>query len=266
MKFRVLLFSFILFAGCTSKGVEKTNDESAVKDTLYFKMTGTYKNCGPCQGEEDLCSKLELSYPVFAGTKQGLVDTLNNYFTSFFNKTLGAPALSTIDEAWNASCKTFTQQMESQPMDMLSWFYEGAGSVMIMNKKFVSLAMLMYSFEGGAHPNAYEEMFSFDLETGKKMKLEDLFTDTEEIRKIAENKFRKEKNITPEQSYSDAGFDFEEFYISENFAFDEKDFIIYYNTYEIAAYMQGATELRIPYSEISRIMKPEILEVMKIEI
>jgi hypothetical protein len=58
-----------------------------------------------------------------------------------------------------------------------------------------------------------------------------------------------------------AGFSFPggNFALPENFGFASDGLIFYYNSYDIAPYYFGPTEVRIPYQEVRELLRPEFL-------
>ena len=125
---------------------------------------------------------------------------------------------------------------------------------------FAELTMFGWAYTGGAHGNGYNNYFQFDKSTGRYLELADFFTDINALNKIAEPHFRKLFKLTAEESLNDYGFWFEnnQFSVYENFTFNGGEVLFYYNSYDIAPYSGGPTELLIPLEEVKHLLKRNI--------
>jgi len=87
-----------------------------------------------------------------------------------------------------------------------------------------------------------------------------LFVDgyKDELNKIAEKYFRKERELKPDEDLEQAGFWFKEniFSVNENFAIAETGLDFFFNDYEVTSHAAGPTLIEIPYSELKSIIKP----------
>lgn len=124
---------------------------------------------------------------------------------------------------------------------------------------FVELTVSGWSYTGGAHGNGYVSYTMIDKDDGRELGLDDFFTDINALNTIAEPHFRTLYDMPADQSLSDYGFWFPEegFTVNDNFAFGGGGVIFYYNSYEIAPYAGGPTELVIPLDEIKHLLKRE---------
>lgn len=137
------------------------------------------------------------------------------------------------------------------------FYWHQADTLSLLSPNLVSMKTAKDVYTGGAHP-LYSIMFSnFDGKTGQYLFKEDLFTDIEAVRRIAEKHFRKHFKMDDNQDINnDGNFWFTDgFQLSDNIGFDDKNLILYYNPYEIAAYAFGPTEILIPISEIKDYLK-----------
>lgn len=125
---------------------------------------------------------------------------------------------------------------------------------------FAEVTAFGWAYTGGAHGNGYNNYFQFDKSTGRTLKLANFFTDINALNKIAEPHFRKLFELTAEESLNDYGFWFEndQFSVYENFTFNGGAVLFYYNSYDIAPYSGGPTELFVPLEEIKHLLKRNI--------
>lgn len=127
-------------------------------------------------------------------------------------------------------------------------------------ESFVDLTCSGWDYTGGAHGNGFLYDYLIDRNTGKTLGVKDFFSDIEALNSIAEKYFRKMYDLSEDQSLTEAGFwfDEDEFSVNENFTFRGKSLVFFFNSYEIAPYVAGPTELSIPVKEVKQILKREI--------
>lgn len=79
------------------------------------------------------------------------------------------------------------------------------------------------------------------------------------LTQIAEKHFRESKGLKLTDSLSEAGCEFpnDTFALKDNFSIGAKGITFLYNTYEIASYANGPTELFLTYHEIKDLLKPD---------
>ena len=130
-------------------------------------------------------------------------------------------------------------------------------TISFQNEKMVSIASNRYSYTGGAHGISSTVFLNFDASNGELIEREELFTNFPKVLEIAEQYFRKEQNIPSSGSVNEKGFWFEndKFQLPQNVGVSEKFLILYYNPYEIAPYVDGVFEVRIPIEEIKAYLR-----------
>ncbi len=122
---------------------------------------------------------------------------------------------------------------------------------------WVQLKHSGWEYSGGAHGNSFFVASVFDLEDGRALEIGDFIKDIDALNKLLEPIFRKEKGLSEDESLAEAGFEFEgnEFKIGNNFFFTGRSLSVYFNSYEIASYAAGPTELEISIDKIEHLMK-----------
>lgn len=108
-------------------------------------------------------------------------------------------------------------------------------------------------YTGGAHGEQLTLYSNFDRRSNRPITMDDVISveNKEKFRTIAEQCFRKQEGLNTDDSLHGKYF-FEDgkFSLADNFTFEKKDILFYYNIYEIKSYAEGGTELRIPYTAI----------------
>jgi len=125
---------------------------------------------------------------------------------------------------------------------------------------FVVVTLSGWSYTGGAHGNGYFNYRKINLKDGIELGTKDFFTDVDALNVIAEPYFRALFELSAEESLNEYGFWFynDEFSVNENFTFSGDDIVFYYNSYEIAPYAGGPTELIVPMEKIKHLLKREL--------
>lgn len=156
-----------------------------------------------------------------------------------------------------ADYKAYRKEITEFAMD---WEIEITDSIYLNTPKLISMTRSFYAFTGGAHGSTYFSYYNIDPKTGRQLLMADLFTDTTALLPIVEVKFKErwaEVLAETKGDYNQAGFDFpnNKFALPLNFCIMEKDVAFLYNTYEIAAYVMGPTEVYVPKREIIHLLK-----------
>lgn len=157
-----------------------------------------------------------------------------------------------IEEAAEGFVSMYRTHSAEFPDMQLEYFAEINVSETYQSEELLSLELRNYLFTGGAHGYGATFFSNFDAQTGDELEIEDLFTDIDQITKIAENAFRKEHEIPQNESINSTGFWFEndKFYLPESIGFEGRHLVMIYNQYDIASYAAGPIELQLPVSEI----------------
>jgi hypothetical protein len=131
-------------------------------------------------------------------------------------------------------------------------------SIRIDNSKsqFTHLETYTYSFTGGAHGNGFESHFLIDKVSGEKLTISSVFNNLKKLNSLVDAYFRKSNNLSPSDNLQDAGWFIDnQLKATNNFFFRDKKVVFVYNTYEIAPYSMGVTQVKIPLSRLENILK-----------
>lgn len=120
-----------------------------------------------------------------------------------------------------------------------------------------SYIFTVYEDTGGAHGNTFFKTFTFDAASGKLLSLGDVFTGNylQKLSAISRQtldqnlgKFAVQNMITSGTSPGATNF--------QNWFFDNKDFVLLFPPYQVAAYAAGPQTVRIPASELDGFLAP----------
>jgi hypothetical protein len=220
--------------------------------------------------EDSAKVNVRLSYPTFErSSEQPALDSLQSYI----ERRMLAPAFESepIGTPRQLADQVFRQYIELTtriPDYHFPWKIERSIKVLLNHAGLITLHFSEYTYTGGAHPNSWEFYATFQLDTGRELLLSDILTQAsqkEELRKIAERRFRSLKGIPDDHSLKSMGYWFpnNHFTLSENFGLGPNGLIFYYNNYDIAPYAMGATKLVIPYKEVSSLLPADLYQKLR---
>ena len=77
------------------------------------------------------------------------------------------------------------------------------------------------------------------------------------LMKEAEKEFRKVRELSDTASFISHGFEFEDdrFSLTENYGFAPEGIVFVYNSYDVAAYAIGPTQIIVPYEGLREWLK-----------
>lgn len=109
-----------------------------------------------------------------------------------------------------------------------------------------------FVYLGGAHPVYYYKAHVFDSNTGKELKLNDIFKTTDGLAEIIVEE--TERQIEPKSSMPDKKEVLKDVKQmikdgSLQYGMTEDDFIVYFGNYAIGPYAMGTLEVKLPYKK-----------------
>ncbi|UII34957.1 DUF3298 and DUF4163 domain-containing protein [Fulvivirga ulvae] len=266
----ILLLALAVFlTNCEIKNEQQTSatqDTVEEKSSLYYEFTSFTKKYGDCKTDTSAyCTRINLDYPIFKSEEYPeLTDQINHEIQQ------GVTELVFPDTAENKSLELFADRFISDYKeikeafgDAFGWYAYLDGKVLRNDSMVISIELAADMYTGGAHGSYYLQYLNFDAETGNKITFESLFMPGFETRlnEIAEQKFRQKYNLKPGQDLSDEGYQFEDgkYYNDKNFALLPKGIKFYYNSYEIAPYSKGPSEVFVSYEALKGLLKEDLL-------
>ena len=137
--------------------------------------------------------------------------------------------------------------------DSLQYSYDSSVSrVLYFDGTYASFIQESYEYYGGAHGMPIWDGYVFNLETGERLLLMDILSNTEEeLKDIVTRYFSEKINKSPNEFWADAKDTIHDTISLEmtDFALTEDGIYFYVHPYIISAYAAGFQEVTIPYSE-----------------
>ena len=133
--------------------------------------------------------------------------------------------------------------------------------VAYLNASLFSLDLQYFeSYSGAAHPYGYSETMNFDLRSGERVRLDDLFlSDAEYLpvlaeapKKELEARFPTEEGqkMWDEDGAKPTAANYEEFLITP------EGFVVIFNPYQVVAYAAGVQRITVPYAALAELLDP----------
>lgn len=220
-----------------------------MKDCLYVSKVNI------CRNREFL--KYDIFYPIIK-LKQNYICyyeydlyIINKINSIIYNYIMGFK--SEIEKEAKEYKKYYNQILNSEEEKYIKYKYEAYTNYDLTYHKnnIVSIPMTMYKFTGGAHGMTYLVSYNYDLLTGKRLLLKNLFKEGVDYKFLINNLIKYEINKNKELYFiGDEGFisisDDQKFYI------DNDKIVIYFDLYEIAPYYVGLPKFEVPFDDYKK--------------
>lgn len=196
---------------------------------------------------------VEINIPEATGDKT-IAQSINKSVLNVVNSNL---RIGDLEESESLTTKElinlFNEEYESFKTDFpesaIEWDSQIDGQVMYHSASVISIVITSYQNTGGAHGQLNITFLNFDVETGKALKNAELFADMPGFKQLAKEYFNEE--IADKK---DMYFEPDNFTLPANIGFDDDGLFLIYNSYEIAPYSTGLTEIHIPYEEVGMML------------
>lgn len=193
----------------------------------------------------------KITYPYFLDEDENT--GINTFLLTSFTK-------DSKNSSYQEVCEEFIKQYDSLAKEDLDytqdWTSDQSVKVNFQQYPFISLSNTIYEYTGGAHGNYGTFFINYNCKTQTTIELKDLF-DVEQIKsltKIAEQIFRKQEGLNEGDDYKDYFFDNGIFVIPSNFSIRKDGLLFQYGIYEIKPYVEGTTDLFVPYGAINSLI------------
>ena len=241
---------------------EQPSDESPV-DSLLYEIKFYERSYGDCEADTVFtCTEVSVSLPVFQGESvyvEAINDSLKKHLLNDFLPD--STVIMDVDQFTEGFIEDYRSFAEEFGFSTTGWFVHLQASVLLNKLRYLSVSLNGEVYTGGAHGMNNRYFLNFDPQTGQYIALRDLIREEkqEQLADIAEEKFRKAYQLSAEKSLNQAGgfmFPDDQFVLTKNFALSDSALLFHYNSYEIAPYALGQTDIIIPYQEIREILSP----------
>lgn len=263
------IFAVLLIVSCTQKNGDKhslkekqqIHADNKLKnkwtDTLSYTIKGGDTTDAACRNTNN-CAHVSLTYPMFH--KQ---PGLNHYIREDVLGQVGLDSAATIplDKAIRQYIGEYVSQAGTAETDSdanITAETDDYNITIIRQDSSLIVLDIYQEHSGGAHPVSDEEFVNWDTKKDKEIVLDDLFIKdySYQLNKIAEKIFRKDQGLKPGEPLTNYFFEDGVFPLNDNFKITPEGLTFFYNMYEIQSYINGDTELTIPYKLIKHLLRP----------
>ncbi|MEO8934009.1 MAG: DUF4163 domain-containing protein [Xanthomarina sp.] len=231
MRFKIFIYAIII---------------SLISQTCKEEKTIEFKETNKTTTTNKL---VEINIPEATGNdvvSQNINKTISKLISNSLNiSDTEYPEPKTILESIDSFNDEYNRFKTDFPDSAVAWEAQIDGEIMYQSPDIISLSITTYLNTGGAHGSLNIAFLNFNAQTGKQLKNEDLLGDYSAFTNLAKTYFYEE--IADKRELY---FEPDNFILPENIGFNEEGVILLYNSYEIAPYSTGLTEIRIPWSEL----------------
>lgn len=172
-----------------------------------------------------------------------LLDSKEDEKIKFINDTIIKDIMPKVEEAEKTSKEYFKgleKVKHTFPYEIYSRY-----TVTEDNDSLISLYNDYYEYLGGAHGMTTKTSYTIDKKQEKLLKLKDLFVEGYNYMDIINSKIKEEiSNHT--ENYFDSGNVFKGINENQSFYIEGDDLVIYYQLYDLAPYVYGFPQFKIP--------------------
>lgn len=119
------------------------------------------------------------------------------------------------------------------------------------NNSIISMYDDYYEYLGGAHGMTTRSSYTIDRKQEKLLSLKELFTEDYNYKDIINKEIKTEINKHPE-NYFDSGDAFKGISENQSFYIEGDNLVIYYQLYDLAPYVFGFPEFKIPLKSFDK--------------
>jgi Protein of unknown function (DUF3298)/Deacetylase PdaC len=237
---------FLLALGCSYDKKEADESDVQIKDILIESTPG-------CKFDSMQCAQVEISYPVFPGLDTTVQAIIKNTIASTLNGGVEGQ-IKSIEDQGNEFVNEYKEYKAETRETFGRWYRSVSVDVISFNDSLLSLQVTDESFAGGAHGSYATSFINLRTVDGKAFGLSDFFKPgyEAELKKSGEEAFRSTRELADTASFEFNGYSFDDnaFGLNHNYGFRQDGIVFYYNSYEVAPYSMGPTEVVIPYERM----------------
>lgn len=260
LAFRFLALGCLIFLACSEE--TKPLHPLTLTPASFEKSEG--RDCANMDSLHNHCASVQFSWLEPTDGSDTLKTVVKVWSDSFLKSILATisydniPA-ATVEEAAQRFLSAHEEWSKDAPESPLGEWSVGCTDTILLNDgKHLTLRLTATMFTGGAHPSSVANTATFDVASGKQLTWNDLVTDIEALKKLAEKAFRATRSEIFDPTDGSEAFNFDDvfrFALPANFGLTDKGIYFYYDPYEVTPYAFGTTDFVIPFEELGSIKK-----------
>jgi len=215
--------------------------------------------------EAPLCATVSFSYPELSSeAKPEAAAAINALIREELldqaeqSSTQSPP---TTQAALKSFADDFIQAFVQEKNAFTDWNVERSASLVYASDSLLTVLFEESGYTGGAHPYSGARYLVLDAQNGEVLHLADLLNNgyAASLNIEGEKAFREARGLTDASSLDEAGFIFDNnvFALNNNFGVTQEGLVFYFNSYEIAPYAMGPTQIQIPFEDFQSLIRPD---------
>lgn len=221
----------------------------------YEMMTTRIESSGGCPNEGVPCASFEVIYPVFENLKPEIAakfsERINNA-VAYDNPEASDFSIKQMGEQF---VHDFEKYQQDFPDNTMGWFFKTSFTVQLLVDTLMSVSANSEFFTGGAHGGYTVYYVNINPSTGDEIKLQSVLKPGFEktLNEEGEKSFRLVRGLSAGDELAEKGFEFPDgkFQLNTNYGFKKEGIVFFFNSYEIAPYALGPTEVLIPWEVLA---------------
>lgn len=156
---------------------------------------------------------------------------------------------------------------DSLPSHSLQWIKSEEVGVVMNQHELLCIETSEYVFSGGAHGMLNRLFYVFDSQSGKRLKMEDVFLPQSDsiLTELLTNEIRSRYEINNDSSLKSFGLFVEVVEPNTNFWISTTGIGFYYNSYELAPYSYGQSDLFLPFTRLKGLLNADLREKIQLK-
>lgn len=231
--------------------------ETPQPNTVAMKSESSQYSKRQCVDEaSERCAEFKISYPVFSGGDAASTAALNTSVQGYVLSAVGGndqhPFVQALDSVGLQFIQMYLNDLKDNPDLIMGYSTEIRDTVSLLNTKVATIKMDGYSYTGGAHPNPFGLVVSYDLLKGAKpLEINDLVSDTNAVRPILERAYKLAKGLKETDPLTEVVYEeIKQLPMPANIGVVANGLLFYYNAYEVAPYAVGSTDVLLTWEQL----------------
>jgi len=192
---------------------------------------------------------LKITYPEIISANNSSIDAINEYYQIQFDHFIS----STLSEGLELAREN-REDSKAGGFEFRPHYYEYYPDIKYNRNNLLSVLNTFYEYTGGAHPLTAWKSQTFDIKTGKKLALTDIFKGSKDdilqrIYQLVLTEIKGSEGTDDFMYFQTYEEDLRKYYGEEDFVLTEESVLFYYQVYSIAPYAAGIPVFALPYKE-----------------
>lgn len=248
-KIYLTVFVLLALSVCVNAQTER-NSGTVTEAQKVFSVGGTkFINQSLVEKNESKMFEIKVDYPELAGAGSAVAAKFNQLIKETVMKEVRDFRKVSLAQAGEDSSLAGERSGDN--------FLEMNYRLDFANERILTVVFGSTVYDGGTRPNQYSLTINFDLKTGKKIELAEIFKpDANYLKVLSDYSIRNLKEKLEDMSDDEwlqngAGAQAENF---GSWNITKKGLLINFDPYRVAAYAAGGRQVLIPYSELKGIL------------